>query len=145
MKARCTVRRLIVLAAAVLACGCTSSVDREPAQAAVREFHARLDAGRFDAIWEASSPALQAGSPHARFVTLLGVIHAKLGATQSATEKRWNLERRLSDALLTLDYATVYAGGAADESFVYRMAGDRAELVEYRIHAQALGPDAPAP
>jgi len=131
-------RRPIVAAAIALLAACTQSVDRQPAEAAVQRFHAELDAGRYDDIYGATAGALKSATPQSRFVGLMSGIHAKLGTVQSSRQKHWTLQRRETDALLTLDYATAYAGGQADEKFVYWMKGDRVELVEYRIHSVAL-------
>jgi hypothetical protein len=132
-------RRIVVAASAALLCACTGAIDRAPAEDAVQRFHAELDSGRLDAIYDAAAPALKSGTPRDRFVGLLSGIHAKLGAVRSSAQKRWTLQRRASDALLTLDYATAYSGGEADERFVFWMKGDRVALVEYRIHSAALG------
>jgi hypothetical protein len=130
-------RRLIILAALATA-ACAPTVDRQPAEDAVRAFHARLDAGQFDAIYADASDDFKSAVERESFLALLAAVHRQLGATQSAHEKGWSLKFRMSSARLTLDYTTRFATGTATEQFVYRMKGDSTLLARYQIKSPAL-------
>ena len=139
-------RRALLMALAVAATasglaglsGCTSSVDRRPAEAAVQAFHARLDAGQYDAIYAEAADDLRAGASRQAVADQLAAVHARLGATRTWQPLRWHLSFGMKSALLTMDYATTYAAGAATEQFVYRMTGNEARLVSWRLKARAL-------
>ena len=131
-------RRLIVALAAAAVAACSMPVDRKPAEDAVHKFHGLLDAGQFETIYTASGDDLKATSPRHEFVALLTEVHRKLGPTTLFRQKRWTIDYGMSNAMLTLDYATRYAAGEASERFVYLMHGEKAVLVDYQIRSSAL-------
>lgn len=134
-------RRLLVASAAsavALVAGCSAAVDRRPAEDAVRTFHARLDAGQYDAIYAEAARDLREGASREAVVGQLAAVHARLGVTRTWQPLGWHLKFGMKSALLTLDYATTYASGPATEQFVYRMTGDEARLVSWHLRSGAL-------
>jgi uncharacterized protein DUF4019 len=130
-------RSLIVFMAVAMA-GCSMSADTKLAEQAVPQFHAMLDAGRFDAIYEAASEDLRKATKQDSFVALLEAIHRKLGTTKSSAERNWNVNYQTSGTFVTLDYSTTYAEGDATEQFVYRLKDGKALLAGYHINSTAL-------
>lgn len=122
------------LSAAVLV-ACESDVDRGPAQAAVKRFHAELDAGRLDAL----TAGVEDDARRQDLVRRLADVHGRLGASGTSVERSWTVDRGMSSARLTLDYATHYEHAEASERFTFRMKGHDVKLVDYQVRADAVG------
>ena len=131
-------RRLFIILAATLVAACAQDVDRKPAESAVDQFHARLDAARFDAIYDDAAAGFHNGVRKDTFLALLASVHGKLGAVKATHETHWATRVADDAALLTLDYATSFAGGDADERFTWRLDGDTVQLASYQITSKAL-------
>ena len=101
-------------------------------------FHQALDAAQFQVIYTDSADDLKNVSPAERFVSLLTAIHRKLGVMKSTQRQTWRVNYAASGTFITLSYATVYEGGAANEEFVYRISGAQARLAGYHINSEAL-------
>ena len=131
-------RRLFIILAALLVAACAQDVDRKPAESAVAQFHHRLDAAQFETIYDDAAPAFRNGVRKDTFLALLASVHGALGAVKTAKEKRWSTKLGDSSALLTLDYTTTFAGGSADERFVWHLEGDNVQLASYQVTSKAL-------
>jgi hypothetical protein len=133
-------KRLLVGLCVVVAvlCGCSMSADTALAEQAVPRFHEQLDAGSFDAIYEASAADLRQITTHQDFVAFLDAVHRKLGKTKASDRTGWNVNYGTSGSLVTLTYKTAFDGGAAQEQFVFRVQDKAALLVGYHINSTAL-------
>ena len=128
-----------LVTALLLACaGCSPGSDRQQAEAAAARFHAQLDAGAFQAIYDAASPELRERQPAAEFVAQLARVHATLGETRASTLQGWKVVYGLRSAFLTLGYVTEFAHGKADEQFVYRVRGHEVALQAWHIESATL-------
>ncbi|MGZ3183055.1 MAG: DUF4019 domain-containing protein [Telluria sp.] len=131
--------RLIATSIAVFALvGCSSSEDAKLAETAVQQFHQKLDAGQFEAIYAAAGAELKDQTTLKDFTALLEAIHRKLGNLKSAEAKGWNVNYNTSGAYVTLTYASVFNEGGAGEQFVYRIDRNEARLIGYHINSAAL-------
>jgi hypothetical protein len=130
--------RSLIATMAVTLAGCSMSADTKLAEKAVPRFHEMLDAGQFEAIYEAASEDLRKATRQDSFVALLEAIHRKLGATKSSAERTWNVNYHTSGTFVTLEYSTAYAEGDAAEQFVYRLQDGKALLAGYHINSNAL-------
>ena len=117
---------------------CSSPADIRSAQAAVGQFHQALNAGGFDAIYDQSAPAMKAATPRDKFVKFLAAVHRKLGVAGATADQGFNVNYSTSGQFVTLTYATTYANGPAQESFVFRLDHGAASLVGYHINSDAL-------
>ena len=108
------------------------------AEKSVDGFHHMLDAGQFEQVYDASSAEMKNASTKERFVELLSAVHRKLGAVKSSKAQGWNVNYNTSGNFVTLTYQSQFDGGSADEQFVYRLAGDGAQLAGYHINSDAL-------
>jgi hypothetical protein len=131
-------RAALLVFVAACAAACSPTLDRQPAQDAVRAFHAQLDAHQYEAIVAAAGGEIGHVRSQAEFLQLLESVHDRLGNTKSSKETSWTAKFGNDDAVLTLDYATAYANGDATEHFSYRMKGNDVRLVGYRIESKAL-------
>ena len=126
-------RRLFPIAlAAALVGGCSAGRDTAAAQQAVVQFHQRLDAGQFDAIYDASGSELKAITSKPQFVALLAGIHGKLGAVKQTKQVGWNVNYNTGGGTITLTYQTQFGAGSSSEQFVYRT-GATPMLIGYHI------------
>lgn len=127
-----------LIAIAFVLSGCSASEDTAVAEAGVPKFHALLDAGNFDDIYEKSSDNLKQFGKRKDFVALLEAVHRKLGNTKSSEKQGWNINYQPAGTFVTLTYKTNYAEGEAAEQFVFVMQGKTALLAGYHINSNAL-------
>ena len=129
------------LGAALLFCalaGCSPGTDVPVAEKAVARFHTMLDAGQNAQIYQESASEMKSAAAESKLTDLLAAVHRKLGTVQKAEQKGWNDQVNTGGHFVTLNYATTYARGDAAETFVYKIAGEKAELVGYNINSNAL-------
>ena len=130
--------RLPCIALLLLCAACSMSADTKLAEQAVSRFHAMLDAGQFQAIYDGGADDLKQATTREKFVALLEAIHRKLGPTRASRESSWRVNYHTSGTFVTLVYASTYAEGEASEQFVYRLRGNSALLAGYHVNADAL-------
>ena len=107
-------------------------------RAAVAKFHQQLDAEQYDQIYAEADPALRQASARRDFVALMSAIHRKLGKTQDATGESFNVNWSTSGTQVRMSYKTKFAGGDAEETFVWHVVADRPVLLNYNINSNAL-------
>jgi len=118
--------------------GCSAGTDVPVAEKAVARFHTMLDAGQNAQIYQESASEMKEAAAESKLTTLLAAVHRKLGPVKKAEQKGWNDQINTGGHFVTLNYATSYAQGDATETFVYKIAGDKAQLVGYNINSSAL-------
>lgn len=129
-------RYVLVLAAALAVTGCSMGQDMATTDAAVADFHAKMNNGQFAAIAAAAGPEIKNGGTE--FGDFVGKIHAKLGAFKSTTRQGFNDNVNNGDHTFTASYASVYATGPAAENFVFRLNGAKPVLIGYHVESAAL-------
>lgn len=128
---------LIAGAATALLAGCSAGKDEAAAEQAVVQFHRQLDAGQFEAIYDASGPDMKASTPKASFIRFLDAVHRKLGAVKGTKAQGWGVNYTNGVGSVTLNYQTQFASGSGTEEFVYRT-GTTPTLVGYHINSTDL-------
>jgi len=118
--------------------GCSVGTDIPVAEKAVARFHTMLDAGQNAQIYQESAPQMKDAAAESKLTDLLAAVHRKLGTVTKAEQRGWNEQVNTGGHFVTLNYATTYARGDAAETFVYKIAGEKAELVGYNINSNAL-------
>ena len=118
--------------------GCSPGTDVPVAEKAVARFHTMLDAGQNAQIYQESASEMKGAAAESKLTDLLAAVHRKLGTVKKAEQKGWNDQVNTGGHFVTLNYATTYARGDAAETFVYKIAGEKAELVGYNINSNAL-------
>lgn len=129
-------RFAILLVAAAALAACSMGQDMSAADSAVADFHAKLNAGQFKAITDASGPEIKTGSGD--FTQLIAAIHTKLGAFRSTSRRGFSDNINNGDHTFTASYASVYSTGPATENFVYRLSGGKPVLIGYHVESAAL-------
>ena len=131
-------KRLAVAVLLSALAGCSAGTDVPVAEKAVARFHTMLDAGQNAQIYQESASDMKSTSSESQLNALLEAVHRKLGAVKKAQQQGWNDQVNTGGHFVTLNYATSYARGDAAETFVYKIAGEKAQLVGYNINSNAL-------
>lgn len=126
-----------VLAAAVLG-GCSMKADLTATDAAVARFHQQLDAGRLQDIVQASAPEMKASANAAMFGPILAAVHRKLGRVAATRRLGFNDQQNTAGHFVSVTYHSTFEQGEGDESFTFKIDGDRATLAGYNVNAPAL-------
>lgn len=126
---------ILLIAAAALA-ACSMGQDMSATDSAVADFHAKLNAGQFKAITDASGPEIKNDSVD--FTQLIAAVHTKLGTFRSTSRQGFNDNINNDDHTFTASYASVYSTGPATENFVYRLSGGKPVLIGYHVELAAL-------
>jgi hypothetical protein len=129
--------RILRMASAALcvlllaSCGLRQS--RLRAEQAVREFHALLNKGQYDAIYNDSDAALKKAWTRADFTAYLASIHSRLGMAGTSATRGYQVNASTTSGTeVALSVETRFDDGTAQERFVWRIEGDRAVLLDYR-------------
>ncbi len=131
-------RFLAIVAAALALSACSIGKDVPVAEAAVARFHQQLDAGKFAETLENATPQMAVEAKEGKWNALLTAVHTKLGKFRSAKTVGWNDSFTNGDHFITLNVASQYERGAAQEQFVYRIWGEKALLAGYHVNSEAL-------
>ncbi|MGN6278269.1 MAG: DUF4019 domain-containing protein [Sphingomonas sp.] len=117
---------------------CSPKADARVADGAIADFHQKLDAGQFGAIYAMADPSLKASTTNESLTRLLSAVHRKLGAFDKGHAVGWSDSQTIKGHFLSVKYAAQYARGEAAENFVYRIDDDRAVLNGYYVTSDAL-------
>ncbi len=126
----------LVAVSMLTACGVKQSVG--DAEAQISTFHADINAGRFDEIWNESSAELRKASSKDDFLNLMKAIHRKLGPVKKSQNVGWNANATTGGTFITVQMQTEFARGSGIEQFIYRKSGDDLQLNAYNINSRDL-------
>ena len=111
---------------------------RELANAAVDEFHGHFNEARFQEIFESGTEGFRDENTYEDFEEFLRAVHEKLGPVVSSRSTGWNVEVTSEKSTVTLEMETEFEDGTGQETFVYFVAGETAELYAYSINSRDL-------
>jgi hypothetical protein len=115
--------------------------DASLAQSAVHAFRAQAAAGRAAEIHAGAAPEMRNAMPLAELREVLGDVQGRLGAFRWARYPRIREARGAQGLLVRLDYDSAYQRGPATETFLFRIAGGKAQLFDYDIRSALLPTD----
>jgi hypothetical protein len=130
--------RIFVLVSALLVAACSFSADTESAERGVSAFHDAFNNSRFDDIYSASDAQYKSGSSREDSTKFLAAVRTKLGRFQSGKTLGWNDNVNPDGHFVTLSREAQFERGKAQETFVIRIAGNKAVLVGYNINSNTL-------
>ncbi len=120
-------------------CGTGLMKGGQASDTAVAEFHRHLNAGQFDAIYDASNRAFQQSGDRQELLKFFAAIHTKLGNAGTANRKVINVNTTTSGTFVTVSYETAFEKGSAIETFTWRKSiTGELTLVGYNINSKAL-------
>jgi hypothetical protein len=127
----------IVAVAMLPACGLKQSF--ADADTAVERFHAALDQGQWQAIWNTTAPQFRQQTRQADFERILQAVHRKLGKVKQSKQVGWNANAGTSQSSVTVTMATDFERGSGTEQFIYVKAADQSlELAGYDIQSKEM-------
>jgi hypothetical protein len=131
-------RWLVVLGAAVWLAACSSGQDIDLAEARVAHFRQQMTAQQFDQIYAEAADDLKKTTTDQAMIGLLAAVERKLGPVKNANRNSWSVNFNASGTSVTLKYKTEFEHGSGEESFVFRISGDKALLAGYHINSNEL-------
>jgi hypothetical protein len=131
-------KRALAALALIGLSSCSLGASVPAAEKAVVKFHAMLDRGQFQQIYDQSGSVMKSVATGPQLVALLSAVHRKLGATKQAVRQGWNEQVNGDGHTLTLGYDTLYERGKAAETFVFQVSDKDVSLAGYHINSDAL-------
>jgi hypothetical protein len=128
---------LVILVFVGAACS-TFTKGKAAGEKAVENFHAQLNAEKYDEIYEQSSKEFQASDSKENIVKFLQAVHKKLGSVKNASSQGWHVNTTPMGTVVTLSYETEFDNDKGVESFTFYMSGDDAKLAGYNVNAKKL-------
>ena len=108
------------------------------AEAQITHFRELMAAQQFGQIYSEAADELKRSTTDQAMVNLLSAVERKLGPVKSAEKNGWSVNYQTSGTTVTLKYKTQFERGSGLETFVYRIAGDKALLAGYHINSTDL-------
>lgn len=129
----------VILAAVFLGLqACASSTARPLAEEAVKAFHAQLDAGNFDGIWDAADDSFRKASSYDRYDAFIAAVHRKLGHVVKTSTVGWSIAYFNFQTRVVLQQQTQFEHGSGVETFTYVLKDNAARLSGYDIRSSDL-------
>ena len=118
---------------AMLFTGCAAVKDIDLSKQEVSRVHEMIDAGNYDAIYEAADEAFRTSVEPARSRALFERVHTAMGAIQSADAGGFEINTKNGSTFVKLTYTTSCAKGKLKEEFDFRMRGKQPKLLNYSV------------
>ena len=133
-----TRRQVALLGSALFLTACHPLQDAGQIDQAVTHFHQQLAAGQDDAIYNEVDPAFQKQIDRETNRKFLARVRRKLGVPQVCSRLSYNVRYNPTGALVTTQYNSTFANGAAVEAFTFRLKGGKAVIAGYQINSPLL-------
>jgi hypothetical protein len=130
------VAAIIVVTIPLIASSCATA--RDAAEAATREFRARMAGRSYGEIVKSATPAFQKATTEADFSNAMTAVRERLGVWQSSEEPTWKVFAGVSAQTVTLVYSSYFERGTATEEFVWRVQAGRPALDGYHVKSSKL-------
>ncbi|TXH43935.1 MAG: DUF4019 domain-containing protein [Burkholderiaceae bacterium] len=104
----------------------------------VDQFHARVQAGEDEAIWDDLDPSMQRLHPQAEWFDLLARIRDRLGEAQGKERVAHSIVERDGGQYVAASYKTRFAQGEAVEEFAFFVKGQLIRISRYNVHSSRL-------
>jgi hypothetical protein len=109
------------------------------ADASVQQFHNEFNASQYEQTIAEADPRFAGATSHDATVLFLSDVHADLGDAGASSFVNINMNSSTGKGtVLTCDYNTAFAKGAATETFTWKKQGSILKLLGYRIQSTAL-------
>lgn len=132
-------RFLLPLACAAMLAGCGVKESYEISGQKAKEFHDRLSAGQYDAIWANTSSDLRSEASREEFTRLLTAVNTKLGKVVEAKQVGWNSNNTNGVSTVQMVFDTRFERGEGQETIVFRwVSDDRLALAGYHINSNDM-------
>lgn len=130
----------ILLGLALSACGGEPTPDvymaaQKGAEAAVEKFHARYNAGEYEAILDEARDDMREGVPKEDWVALLEGMDTNLGKVLNSEFEAVTTDHTMGVPVLRISFIVEYERSIGRETFQYVGSGDKVLLREFEIEA----------
>jgi Protein of unknown function (DUF4019) len=118
-------------------CGSAFYEGRGLSNASVREFHQRLNGGRYEEIYEKADEGLAGSGKHDELVKFLQAVHTKLGNAAVENLVNMRVNATTGGTFIVARYNTTFERGSAVETFTWIKSRSALKLYGYDIRANA--------
>ena len=128
----------LVLILLMWRCGSAMVTGMRQSDAAVQQFHQRLNRQEYEQILAAADPAFVSGQRQEEVARFLQAVRSKLGEVKSESRAYLWVNATPNGTLITGQYQTEFASGPASETFTWKRQGETLMLVGYNIRSNSL-------
>ena len=129
---------LVLMTILLWRCGTGLMQGRKLSANGVQEFHALLNSGQNDQIYDRASDAFRGGGNKEDLIKSFQSVHRKLGDAGSSTLNNLNVTATPTGTYITAVYRTTFATGEAVETFTWLKSGQGVVLNGYNIQSMKL-------
>jgi hypothetical protein len=126
---------IAVTATVLMISGCAGPSSVQDARGQVDAFHALLDKGDFDSIWNDATQDIKATTSKESFTGLLTAVHARMGTAKETKQVGWKVNTDTAGTFASVTMQTSFERGSAQEEFIYRKTDAGYKLAGYQIKA----------
>lgn len=108
------------------------------ARGGTARFHDQLNAGEYQKIFDEATPDFQKAGKKEDTLAFLKSVHEKLGKVTDSTQTNFNINWTTSGTIVVLRFATKFEKKDAKENFTWKISGNKAILMGYRIDVASL-------
>ncbi len=128
----------VVLAFFMWQCGWALHDGRDLSVAAANNFHADLNEGNFQQIYEGATEEFQSAGSKEDTLRLFQAVHKKLGFVMSSYLQNITVNATTSGTFVRSIHRTAFEHGSAIETFTWKKSGGRLILYNYNINSKEL-------
>ena len=125
-------------------CGSAFQEGRSSANAAVREFHDRLNGGRYEEIYRQADGGFTRPGKHDQLVRFLEAVHTRLGNAGVSNLANIRVNVTTGGTFVVAQYNTTFDHGSAVETFTWIRSSGALKLSGYNIQSDAPLEEKPA-
>ena len=119
-------------------CGSALHQGKVLAEPAVQAFHAKLNAGPYEEIYQEADSGFTGEGKHDELVKFLTAVHTKLGDAGVTNQVNMLVNATMSGTFITARYDTTFGRGKAAETFTWIKKNGTLKLYGYHIEGNAL-------
>jgi hypothetical protein len=117
---------------------------RSLANVAVRQFHEKLNQGRYEEIYREADEGFSRPGKHDQMVRFLEAVHVRLGNAGAANLANMRVNATTGGTFIVAQYNTTFDQGSAVETFTWIRSRGALKLSGYNIQSNAPLEDKPA-
>lgn len=113
--------------------------DKIATERAIEQFHSRMSAGEFEAIYQDSHPAFRQTQSHDALIAAMQSTHDSYGRVTAVTFSQLNVIVGAPVQIRAV-YNTTFERGSVTELFIFIKNGKTVQLASYEIHPGTIRP-----
>jgi hypothetical protein len=133
-----TVRKPIVLAAALMLGACNPVAQLNSGEEKVEQFQQVYSVGDYDALYAMTAPLFRETTSREDFQELVDMLQLRLGDVQSSTREGFNVNTNPQGTFTTVNMQTTFDQGAGMETYVFHGSGEDMRLAGWNVNSDRL-------